>query len=85
VQLAIAALVGWHTTPQAPQLLGVLSVVQVPLHVVSRQVHVPFEQSGVGCAQVVWFTHWPMLPHVWVVCPLQLSWPGAQEPVQEPL
>ena len=84
LQLADEAWMRLHLSPHALQLLVVLRPVQVPLHSVSRQVHAPFEQSGVGCAQVAWFCHVPVLLHVRGVLPLQLVWPGAQTPVHAP-
>ncbi len=65
--------VALHALPQAPQLLVVLSSVQVvPPHSVSRQVHEPLEQSGAGCVHVAWFTQLPVAPHVCGVLPMQL-------------
>lgn len=86
LQLAAEALVRLHLLPQALQLLVVLSSVHVvPPHSVSRHLQVPFWQSGDGWAQVVPFTQLPVPPHVCVVLPLQLVWPGPQTPVHDPL
>jgi hypothetical protein len=49
LHVADCALVRLHLSPHALQLLVVFSVVQVPLHSVSRQVHAPLLQSGLGC------------------------------------
>jgi len=42
-----------HTSPHAPQLpVLVFVLTHWPLHIVSRQVHDPAEQSGFGCMHV---------------------------------
>jgi hypothetical protein len=61
LQLAPDALTVLHTLPQAAQLLVVWSVVQVAPQSVSRHVHAPDEQSGVGWEQGVWFCQAPAL------------------------
>jgi hypothetical protein len=71
LQLAADAFVRLHLSPQALQFCVVLRRVHVPLHVVSWQVHEPFEQSGVGCAQAVWFCQVPLALQFCVVLPLQ--------------
>lgn len=87
LQLVLEAPVVLQTSPHPVQLVVVLSDVHTPLHMVFglRQVHAPFEQSGFGCEQVVWLVQVPVLLQVCVVLPLQLTWPGAHTPVQEPL
>jgi hypothetical protein len=73
LQLAAEALVVLHLTPHALQLLVVFKFVHVvPPHSVSRHVHAPFLQSGLGCEQVVPLTQLPVDPQVCVVLPLQL-------------
>jgi len=60
LHVADAALVRLHLSPQALQLLVVFSCVQVPLHTVSRQLHTPLLQSGLGCEQGAQFA--PFVP-----------------------
>jgi hypothetical protein len=80
-----AAFVVLHTSPHALQLLVVVSVVQVVPHVVAVHVHTPFEQVGVGCAQLLPVTQLPAAPHDCGTPPeLHWIWPGAQEPEQVP-
>ncbi len=64
LQLAADALVGLHLSPQALQLLVVLSSVHVaggPEQEVSWQLHAPLWQSGVGCEQGAQLA--PAVPH----------------------
>ena len=72
------AFVRLHTSPQALQLLVVIERVHAlpAAQVVSVQVHAPFTQLGVGCAQVVTFCQAPLVLQVCVVLPLQFVWPG---------
>ena len=84
-QLTLVAFVGEHTSPNALQLLVVVRSVQVLPQVVSPQVQLPALQSGVGWAHAVPFTQRPVAPQVCGMFPLQLTWPGAQEPEQTPL
>jgi hypothetical protein len=85
LQLAADAFVRVHLSPHALQLLVVFSSVHVvPPHSVSRHVHAPLLQSGLGCVHVVWLTQLPAPPHVCVVLPLQLVWAGAHTPWHAP-
>jgi hypothetical protein len=62
LQFAADALTRLHLSPQAPQLLVVLSAVHVEPHMVSGHVQAPLVQSGVGWlhgAQAA-----PAFPHV---------------------
>jgi hypothetical protein len=59
-----------HFLPQPPQLSTEVSVVQVPLHMVSWQEQAPPEQSGVGWAHGAPLTQVPAALHVSGVLPL---------------
>lgn len=88
LQLSLLAPLAVQALPQALQLLVVFSVVHtvVPLslHVVSRQVHEPLEQSGVGCEQV-WTCQVPVLLHVSAAVLLAHAvCPGAHTPEHTP-
>ena len=61
LQLAADAFVRLHLSPQALQLFVVFRSVQMPLHVVSWQVHEPLWQSGVGCEHAAQLA--PAVPH----------------------
>jgi hypothetical protein len=63
LQLAAEAFVVVHLSPQALQLLVVVSAVQVPLHTVSgaSHVHEPLTQVGAGCAHAPQAA--PPVPH----------------------
>jgi hypothetical protein len=84
LQLALEAPARLHASPQALQLVVVLSSVHVPLHSVSWHEHAPFKQLGVGWAQVAWFVHVPVELHVCGVFPLHSTWPGAHAPEHAP-
>ena len=85
LQPTAVAFVPLQALPQAAQFWIVFSVVHVvPPQRVSRQVHEPFLQSGLGCVQVAWFVHVPEALHVCGVLPLQLVCPGAHEPEHTP-
>jgi hypothetical protein len=85
LQVADDAPVRVHTSPHALQLLVVSSVVHVvPPHNVSRHVHAPPAQSGVGCAHGVRSTQAPVAPQVSGVLPAQLVSPGAHTPTHAP-
>ena len=78
LHIGLDPFVDLQTSPHALQLVSVSSVVQVPVHAVSRQVHDPLRQSGVGCAQL---TVGPQLPpglQSSVPLPLHRLVPGAQ-------
>lgn len=80
MQVADCAFVRVHLSPHALQLFVVFSVVHVPLHSVSRQVHEPLLQSGLGCEQGEQFA--PPVPQD------VADWPeyGTQTPpLQQPL
>jgi hypothetical protein len=66
----VVAFVELHTLLQPPQSDVEVSAVQELPHSVSRHVHEPLEQSGVGCAQVAEFVHVPVALHVRGVSPL---------------
>ncbi len=66
----LVAFVELHTLLQPPQFEVEVSAVHVLPHRVSRHVHEPLEQSGVGCAQVAEFVHVPVALHVRGVSPL---------------
>ncbi len=83
MQPTVVAFVWLQTLPQAPQFVVVVSGVHVPLQRVSRQVHEPSEQSGLGCAHVASSVQVPAL-HVCGVSPLHVVWPGAHCPEQRP-
>jgi hypothetical protein len=89
LQLTDVSFARLQASPQAPQLLVVVRGVQTALapepQVVSRHVHVPPEQSGVGWAQGVPLTHAPPVPQVCgTPATLQPICPGAHSPVQMP-
>ena len=70
LQPTVVAFTPLHTLLHAPQASGVFRVVHVLPQSVSRQVHEPFWQSGLGCAQVASFVHVPELLHACGVSPL---------------
>ncbi len=82
LQAGLVALVGLQTSPQALQLLVVVSVVQVPPQVVAVQEHAPAVQVGVGWAQAVPAIHSPLLPQVCGTEPMHSTCPGVHTPAQ---
>jgi hypothetical protein len=72
LQPTVVAFVELHTLLHPPQSEVEVSAVQVLPHRVSRHVHEPFEQSGLGCAQVAELVHVPVALHVSGVSPLHV-------------
>lgn len=72
LQPTAVAFVEVHTLLQPPQCEVDVSAVQVLPQSVSSHVHEPFEQSGLGCAQVAEFVQVPVALHVCGVSPLHV-------------
>lgn len=84
LHVTVVAFVALQALPHPPQWLVVVRVVHVLPHCVSRQVHEPFWQSGLGWAQVASFVHVPAALHASGVVPLHWVCAGAQTPEQTP-
>ncbi len=85
VHPTLVAFVLLHTLLQPPQSDVDVRAVHVLPQRVSRHVHAPFWQSGLGCAHVASFVHVPVALHVRGVSPLHDVWPGAHEPWHVPV
>jgi hypothetical protein len=67
-----------HARPQPPQFaLSVCKSAHAPGHRVSRHVHAPAAQSGLGCAHGTPVRHWPFAPQVSTLLPEHRAAPGA--------
>jgi hypothetical protein len=77
------AFVALHLLPQPPQLEVVVRVVHVEPQRVSRHVHEPLWQSGLGCWHVASFVHVPA-EHICGVSALHCVSLGEHTPVHTP-